>query len=168
VTVVVIMLRVEVRVKKFVEMRDGLTRMNGQVEIHSARDVPHEQQMPALRFGNEGWILIFRNGIVDFDGIVSGVGLVIYKANGFVSSMRASEKRADGENTWAEEFSICHLLSPPEMSGASIEIEDGGHAIGEIERKFDGRVEVDMSIGEAGDQIFASGVDCVGGFGNLD
>ena len=45
------------------------------------------------------------------------------------------------------------------MGGTAVEIEYGGHAIGEIKRKFDLRVEVDVGIGETWDEIFAGRVD---------
>ena len=151
VVIVVVLLRIEVRVEKFVEMRDGLSGLNGEFEAGLPCDVAYQQEIAAFSFRDERGVLLFGDVIEDFEGVVAGVGLLVDQVYRFLGRMAAVDDGAGREDGRAEKFAGGDLLSPEQVGRAAVEVEDRGYAVRQIERELDGGVEMDVSVGEAGD-----------------
>ena len=171
---ILIVLRIEEGVEELVGVGDGLARGDCGFGADGARDVSDEKQIALLRLGDDSGIDLRGNRVEDFEGVVAGVGLLVDSFHAGLNGARAEEDWAGGEDGGAEQFSFVYLFAPEEMSGASVEVEDRGDAIGDVERKLVGGEQVDVGVDESGDEelVFSADDLCAlrrfGGFRRTD
>lgn len=61
--------------------------------------------------------------------------------------------------TGTQQFSLSDLLSPEQMSGPTIETEDGGNTIRKLERKFNLRLQMNVRVREPRNQVLTASLD---------
>ena len=160
--VIVVVLRIEIGVSELLQMSDGLPGGDCEFEVRLARDVAHEQHPSALGFGNQRRILRFGDLVVDFHAVITQSGLFVDHADRFLRRVRARKDRAGSEDGWSEHLAGGDLFPPQQVRRTAVEVENRGYPIGEEERQFGGRLQVNVSIGEPRDQVFTLGVDDAG------
>jgi hypothetical protein len=149
----------EGRVDVLFGVRDGLTRLEHALQTRLARDVADVTQATLFRLLDERVVSLLRDGVVNFDRVVTGLALLFHEAAGFVGLLRRADGGAAGVDGRPGQFPLLHVPPPQQIRRSAVQVEDRGDAVGEVERKLGGRVEVHVHVHETGQEVAAFALD---------
>ena len=147
------------RVNVFLGMGDGLPGGERRGEAGLAGDVADQDEALLLRLGRQRRVLGRADLVVDLDPVVARRRDPVDVLDRRFGSPRTVERRARRVDGRPEKLSVGDAPAPLQILRPTVQVEDGRHAVHDVEGQLLGRGDVDVHVGETRRQVAAAGVD---------